>query len=274
MQAFPADSANMALGGAGPLRSRIDLDKFHGRGEEGFSEYSSTKKADTAVFINPTDRGEQVHGQETYGLGTSTFLEGAPASKSALQRRESEDQATTTAENGFGGGGGLSRKKSLAQRLRGMSTNRRQNSGEMRSPDARYNDNFDISPPRTAPGQGNGQIKTASAGGPARAKYNKDNEVNPFDNEYDSAFDKKGAQIKIAEQDKISVPGRPRAPSSPKVNGLNVLARSLTQDGPSAAPRGSSNEEDRPAPSTGGGLLNRMRSIKGGRRARPERRDT
>ena len=80
MQAFPEGSANMALGGAGPLRSRIDLDKFHGRGEDAFSDYAVTRKADTTI-VNPHDRVEPVHGTETDGLGTSTFLDGAPASR-------------------------------------------------------------------------------------------------------------------------------------------------------------------------------------------------
>lgn len=257
MQAFPEGSANMALGGSGPVRSRIDLDKFHGRGEEGFSEYSTTRKADTAI-INPTDRAEQVHGDETYGLGTSTFLEGAPASKRALQRRESEDQSVPEPAMG----GGLTRKKSLAQRFRGMSASRNNGQGgDFRSPTARYGgDTFGTSPPPN---------KALSAGGPLRARYTKENETNPFDNEYDSAFAKKGAQIRIAEQEKPSM-GRPRAPSSPKAG----LVRSVTAD--SAAVRGGSNEEERGGNSGGGGggFLNRMRSLKGGRRARPQRRDT
>lgn len=249
MQAFPADSANMALGGAGPLNSRLDLDRFHGRGEEGFSEYAATRKAATNI-VDPTSRIEPVHGEESYGLGTSTFLEGAPASKSALQRRDSEDPAYE------GGGGGLSRKKSLAQRFRGMSGSRRYPNNEVRSPDARYpGSSSDMdSPPSSAP-----QIKAVSAGGPARAKHNKENEINPFENDYEAAFDKKGTQIRIAEQEKPSN-GRPRAPSSPK-----GLTRTVTSEGVSRG-RGNSSDEERPS---GGGFLNRMRSLKGGpRRAR------
>jgi len=33
---------------------------------------------------------ELVHGEESMGLGTSTFLEGAPASRTAIQKREVE----------------------------------------------------------------------------------------------------------------------------------------------------------------------------------------
>jgi len=255
MQAFPEGSANMALGGAGPLRSRIDLDKFHGRGEDAFADYAVTRKADTTI-VNPHDRVEPVHGNETEGLGTSTFLDGAPASRAALQRRESEDP---TQMEGGAMGGGLTRKQSIVQRFRGMSNSRRGGPAGLRSPEARYNDAFESSPPRYGSG------KAVSAGGPARAVYTKENEINPFDNDYDTAFEKKGAEIRTVEQQGGLAP----RPSS------NGLTRSVTTDSP--AVRGSSNEEDRPlaaSSSGGGGFLSRMKSLKGGRRVRPERRDT
>lgn len=257
MQAFPEGSANMALGGAGPNRSRLDLDEFHGRGEEGFQDYSATRRADTSYvtpqFTHPHDRTEQVHGEESYGLGTSTFLEGAPASKSALQRRESEEQTTSLQDPGLGGG--LQRKKSLAQRIRGMSASqRRAGPGEIRSPDARYRD---------ADGTGDSPpwIKAVSAGGPSRAVYSKDSEVNPFDNEYDNALEKKGGQVRIAEQEKPNI-GRARDSSSPKGA---ALTRSVTADG---AIRSLGADEEKPS------FLTRMKSLKGGRRARPERKDS
>ncbi|EMD01131.1 hypothetical protein BAUCODRAFT_144693 [Baudoinia panamericana UAMH 10762] len=267
MQAFPEGSMNMMLGGSGPVRSRLDLDKYYGRGEEGFQDYAVTRKTDTAI-INPTDRTEQVHGIETTGLGTSTFLEGAPASKAALQQREYDDPIMPEAAP-QPQGGALTRKRSLAQRIRGMSSSRRGGPNGLRSPDARYNDNdpFDYSPPQ--PGS-----KAVSAGGPMRARYTKENEINPFDTAYDDAFDKKGAQIKVAEQEASAVVttpgGRARAPSSPKVG--YGLVRSVTTDSAAAGVRKGSDEEERS--SGGGGFLSRMRSLKGGRRARPERRDT
>lgn len=253
MQAFPEGSANMALGGSGPLNSRLDLEKFHGRGDEGFQDYGQTRRAAPApTFTNPTDKVEQVHGDASYGLGTSTFLEGAPASKRALERRESEDQ--TTFQDGEMGGG-LTRKKSLAQRIRGMSgSQRRGPGGELLSPSSRYNgvDGADS------------RIKAVSAGGPSRARYAKENEINPFD-EYDAAFEKKGTQIRIAEQEKPSASAsRTDAPTSPKPYGLT---RSVTAD--SAIRSGT--DEEKPV---GGGFLNRMKSLKGGRRARPERKQS
>lgn len=264
----------MALGGGGPVNSRLDLDKFHGRGEEGFADYSATSKPDNPAVdpvmqrakmdrqmsFNPHDRVEQVHGPETFGLGTSTFLDGAPASKRALEARESEEQSL--AQQNAANGGGLARKKSLAQRFRGISQPRRRGTDEygngprITSPDARYNnDNGDYSPPNDG---------SMSAGGPARARYNKENEVNPFDGDYADAYDKKGTQIRIAEQERPTA-GRARAPSSPGGRGLG-LVRSVTAD--SSAIRGSDEQER----TGGGGFLSRMRSLKGGRRARPERR--
>ncbi len=261
---------NMAIGGAGPNRSRLDLDKFHGRTEEGFTDYSATRKtpaqyqepprsdrAEQTRYFNSTDRAEQVHGVESYGLGTSTFLEGAPASKSALQRRESEEQTTAF----DAGAGGLGSKKSLAQRLRGMS-NTRPRTGYaqdgVRSPESRYHGGPVELTDTPLP-----QQKIMSAGGPSKAVYTKENEVNVFDNEYDQAFDKKGTEIRFAEQEKPNV-GRARAPSSPRSNGLT---RSVTADAAMASPM-----EDKP---NGGGLLNRMKSLKGGsRKTRPERKES
>jgi hypothetical protein len=256
MEAFPANSANMALGGSGPLNSRIDLDRFHGRGEEAFDTFASTRKVDASI-IDPTKRGDYVHGAESTGLGTSTFLDGAPASRSAMTRRDSEDKIA----GGLSAGGGLSRKKSIAQRFRGMSNNRR-------TPDARYhqagssNENaIEVSPP---------QAHAMSAGGPARAQgnYRNENEINPFDQDYENAYARKGAQIRIAEQERPSATRNLSASSAIPAGQGRGLTRSVTAD---SAPRPGSNEGEKS--SSGGGFLSRMKSLKGGRRARPERRE-
>lgn len=261
MEAFPANSANMALGGSGPLNSRVDLDKFHGRGEEAFDTFASTRKTD-ANIIDPTRRGDYVHGAESTGLGTSTFLEGAPASRRDLTRRDSEEKTAN-----LGVGGGLSRKKSIAQRFRGMSNNRRGPGSDGRTPDARYhqasysNDNaIETSPP---------PHKAVSAGGPARAQtsFGNENEVNPFDQDYENAYARKGAQIRIAEQERPSATRNMSASSAVPSSQGRGLTRSITADNT----RPGSNEGEKPASS--GGFLSRMKSLKGGRRARPERRD-
>lgn len=263
MQAFPAGSANNVLGGSGPVNTKIDLDKFHGRGVEGFNDFAAYGGQDSNEPLarirsnkrqefNPKGGVEPIHSEESYGLGTSTFLEGAPASKSALQRRESETEASALQ------GGGLSRKKSLAVRLRGLSQPRRSNdpSGErVLSPDARY-----------GPGSPGSPAEAVSAGGPARIRHPSSQEKNPFFNDYNDAYEKKGAQIRIAESANA---GRPRAPSSPPPRPTG-LGRSLTTDG-----AGASKDEntERTGNTGGGGFLNRMKSLKGGRRPqRPARR--
>ncbi|KAJ5181429.1 hypothetical protein N7449_011576 [Penicillium cf. viridicatum] len=133
MQAFPKGSTNMALGGAGPNNSNIDLNLFHGRMEEGHNDFSTAgrRNAETG-FMDPTARVDPIHGPQSMGLGTSTFLDGAPASRSAMARRESEN------ESGLTPNGGLARKKSLAQRLRGRGAG----PGRMASP----TDNFPRNP--------------------------------------------------------------------------------------------------------------------------------
>jgi hypothetical protein len=243
MQAFPADSANNALGGSGPLNKNIDLDRFHGRGEDAFNDYSQSRIqpiTKTVQAINPTDRVEQIHTTETYGLGTSTFLDGAPASRKALERRESESEPSNLL------GGGLSRKKSLAVRLRGLSQNR----NAVTSPDGNG--------APSSPGQ------VQSAGGRARIAATT-KESNPFFNEYNDAYEKKGASIRYAEETK---PSRVKASSSPPQR--DALTRSLTADSAPAPPANEMPEKS----SVGGGFLNRMKSLKGGRRARPERRES
>lgn len=265
MHAFPKDSANNALGGSGPLNKNIDLDRFHGRETEGFNDYSRGANLESnSGYVHDTygqmklrtadqafdakQKTMPVHGQYSEGLGTSTFLEGAPASKAAMQRRESENEESAL------GGGGLSRKKSLAQRIRGISQPRRPyGEGRIYSPGA-------MSPESPM------QSGSISAGG--RAKMN---ETNPFFDDYDEAYEKKGASIRIAETAKPPpgdaaerTMGRARAPSSPK----RGLTRTRTADSAVDSPI-----EPSSGGGVGGGLLSRMKSLKGGRRARPERRD-
>ncbi|KHJ34822.1 putative pal1 cell morphology protein [Erysiphe necator] len=153
MQAFPKDSLNNVLGGGGPINKRPDHAIFMGnKDEEAFHDYSKggTGIYDTETYNNglnksgnlrpesnvlsATTRVEPIHGEETLGLGTSTFLEGAPASKNAIQRRASVSVSSEPA---------LSRSKSFAQKFRGINVPRRDlssritNSDAIISPDAR-----------------------------------------------------------------------------------------------------------------------------------------
>jgi hypothetical protein len=121
-----------------------------------------------------------------------------------------------------------------------------------------YDDAIDTSPPTH---------KAMSAGGPARAANynNNENEVNPFDQDYENAYARKGAQIRIAEQERPSAQRNLSASSAIPTGSRLGLTRSITAD----SPRPSSNEGEKS--SGGGGFLNRMKSLKGGRRPRPER---
>ena len=124
MQAFPKDSLNNSIGGSGPLRQQADHSTFMGNTEEAFRDYarsgrvnngqesSAAPSRDPAIF-DPVARGQMIHGDESYGLGTSTFLEGTPAARTAIARRHAE-QAQAALD------GGLQRKKSLAHRIRHM----------------------------------------------------------------------------------------------------------------------------------------------------------
>ena len=276
MKAFAKDSMNNVLGGSGPVNKNIDLERFHGRGEEGFTDFSTSAAtnplAEPVAFepyagasapirygrdtrpgvdrtsnFNATDKVEPVHGDESLGLGTSTFLEGAPAARSAMQRRESESDNT-------GIGGGLGRKRSLVQKIRGI--NRSDRTAGLRSPDV-----YDRAP--TSPGSP-GQAMSAGGMPKTRDKYPP---TNPFFNNYDDAYEKKGAKIQIAEEqnrDDAGGSGRARAVSSPKRGPMpGQLERRVTHDGSPASDEGKS---------SGGGFLSRVKSLKGGpRRGRPDR---
>jgi len=186
MQAFPKGSTNMALGGTGPNNSNIDLNLFHGRMEEGHNDFATAarRNADSGNSFDPTARVDPIHGPQSMGLGTSTFLDGAPASRSAMARRQSENEGSLAPN------GGLARKKSLAQRLRGRTTG----PGRIVSP----SDNTSPAPPAL-----NSSHSASSRG----------NERNPYfqDQDYDEEWDKKGSRIEARGEG-----GRLRSSSSPK----------------------------------------------------------
>jgi hypothetical protein len=233
MEAFPLGSANNSLGGAGPLNQKIDLDRIHGRGAEGFTDYNTTQtewrkpQVQTAEF-SAKGRDDIVHGEASRGLGTSTFLEGAPASRRAMEEEFEAQRQKSIADTGLG------RKKSIAQRFRGISQPRRYGPDGPRitSPEARY-----------SPSSPNGPY---SAGAISQTKAT---EQNPFFNdEYDKAYEAKGAAITTNETDGRSRLSPPRGAA---------LQRSITTDS-----AGSPTGEAKPS----GGFLNRVKSIKGGRR--------
>jgi len=247
MSAFAKDSANTTIGGGGPLNKRPDHAAFLGNNdEEAFKDYSKGgagaigyepytgavgpdgRPKQVPNIESPTMRIEPIHGEETLGLGTSTFLEGAPASRAALQRKASERAASPTE------GGGLSRTKSLAQKIRSINNRREYGpSGRITTPDV------NASSPADAYTPGGSKI----------------NETNPFFNEFSNDDDgavKKDASITIVEPDKR------QGPSSPRRGYGERLERRATSDGSDSSkpPLTSSNNGG------GGGFLSRVKSLR------------
>ncbi|CAI4211020.1 unnamed protein product [Parascedosporium putredinis] len=98
MNAFAKDSANNSIGGSGPSVVGRTIQPFGNRGQEAFTDYAQGARKN-----NPKMPWSwHVH-----------LLEGTPAARTVIQKREAE-QAAETAD------GGLQRKKSLAQRIRGI----------------------------------------------------------------------------------------------------------------------------------------------------------
>ncbi|KAH0601274.1 hypothetical protein MHUMG1_00146 [Metarhizium humberi] len=237
MQAFPKDSLNNSLGGAGPLNRNPDHATFLGHGtDEAFRDYSGSTKnkngynypggssAEPAIF-DPIARGSLVHGDESYGLGTSTFLEGTPAARSAIVRRQAEQQQEIV-DNG------LQRKKSLAQRIRHINNKPRDfSSGRMTNPDA-------VSTKRSP----DGTAFASSVG----------SEPNPFFAE----FGKGEESISVRPRGGAKSPASP--PAIPRRLSGSALERRATADAMMPG------EDSPPAKPTG--IIGRMKSLKGGRR--------
>ncbi|KAI0476175.1 Pal1-domain-containing protein [Xylariaceae sp. FL0804] len=188
MQAFAKDSANNSLGGSGPINKRPDHMQFMGTetheattmyGGEGLKKDRSNR-AEIALW-DPKQREVFEHGEESQGLGTSTFLEGAPAAATDIARHQAE-----TAQEAVEG---IGRKKSVVQRFRSIKRaprEPRQYGDRVTSPDAYYS-------PTSAMQTG------ASA-----------SERNPFFNE----FDKGGEQITVKRKDSnVMSPMSPPGPS-------------------------------------------------------------
>ncbi|EFX02111.1 membrane associated protein pal1 [Grosmannia clavigera kw1407] len=235
--AFPKDSLNNILGGSGPLNTRPDHKTFMGQGEdEAFRDFAAsrekTSSSANATVFDPR-RASIVHGDESLGLGTSTFLEGTPVARTTIQRREAE-RAQDTQDNP------LQRKKSLAQRFRSTKRGPREgNAGRAFSTDG--------TPIASRP-RGNGNER------PGRQ----------FE-EYDGSRN---------EEDMISVrrkaPPMPGSPPSPRDDferrSTSDAAYSMTDAPKHSHSATGSDDVSKP---TSSGLLARVKSLKGGRRAPP-----
>jgi hypothetical protein len=246
MQAFPKDSLNNVLGGGGPLRKKADHATFLGNNdEEAFKDYSTgganggqyegyggrAQNKSEAAVQSSTMKVEPIHGSETLGLGTSTFLEGAPASRAAIQKNREVEASGEQA-------GGLQRKKSLAQKIRGISNTKRDFGP---GPPGRMGDGI----PRYSPTSTSPSMQTP---GSSRIRPG---EKNPFFQEFDATGEKKESITIVEPENK---PSRARAPSIP--GGSQVperLERRATTD--------STGEEQ---PKQTSGFLTRMKSLKAG----------
>ncbi|RMJ08562.1 hypothetical protein CDV36_011826 [Fusarium kuroshium] len=232
MQAFPKDSLNNSLGGAGPLNAQADHSTFMGNAtDEAFRDFATGSKGnrfagssrkETPIF-DATGR-EMIHGDESHGLGTSTFLEGTPATRTAIQRHQAE-QAQESFE------GGLQRKKSLAQRIRHI------NKGPRDYNQTRLNGEYNRITPDNYP---------------SAASNGSDN--NPFFAE----FGKGEEGFSVRPRDGRGSPNSPPAPRRPSAGA--VLERRATADGATTLDDGAAKPS---------GFMGRMKSLKG-RRPRPE----
>lgn len=260
MQAFPEGSLNNSLRG-GPVNAKPDHSTLlmQNSGPEAFGDYSrgGAKAAHyegygpskpTANVQSAASKVEPVHGEESMGLGTSTFLDGAPASRAAIQKSAKEEAEKAEAAMA-GSGGGLGRKKSIAQKIRGISNaNRRGDyvgAPQFRSAEPYYSPTS----PRFTPG-----------GSKANAEYN------PFFNEFGNAADKNGTTVNETE-------GRRRAPSIPmKPEQMNVERRGTNESIGMADGGEIGVAVGGPGGQQKSGFLNRVRSLKGGpRRPRGEK---
>lgn len=266
MEAFPAGSLNNALGGSGPVNQALDYDAFHGRTVEGFADYNETSQPEVTHHAKKLSRPrtgpdnrttswdakekiEPVHGEASAALGTSTFIEGSAVPRKDITRRESESENAP-----LNPGGGLSRKRSIAQKIKGISQRRPGvgDSAGVTSPEARY-----VQSPGSPP-YANG---VQSAGGRGRMY-----ERNPFFEDQgdtkkittnpNTAFNSTVTATAVGRPRTASSPrrNRERAPSSPKHN----LLRSPTQESGNGNGNG-----------VGTGIIGRVKSLRS--KKRPER---
>ncbi|KAL2757712.1 hypothetical protein ACRALDRAFT_2040086 [Sodiomyces alcalophilus JCM 7366] len=243
MQAFPKDSLNMSLGGSGPLNKTADHSTFMGTAnEEAFKEYAGgasrnggTYFSKEAPVFDPRAR-PAMHGEESLGLGTSTFLEGTPAPRAAIQKQVAEQAEQVATE-------GLQRKKSLAHRIRNINRPPRDAgpSGRMTNPEGVY--------ARTSP-----DFAPSSTSTPQYST-----ERNPFFNEY-GGKESEGHALHRANTGTMS-PSSPPPPVPRRGSGQGgPLERRATGDATSPTEDGSGRQS--------GGFMSRVRSMKGGRKNR------
>ncbi len=242
MQAFPKDSLNNVLGGSGPLNVRPDHATFMGHAEdEAFKDFATMPSVEkmgsssNMPVFDPLARGSVLHGDQTMGLGTSTFLEGTPAAKTVIQRTEAERVADTTDS-------GLQRKKSLAQRIRNIN----------RGPPRDFQPSGRMTNPEGVVSWRSPSVDMPTSHAMAYSAQPSTSDRNPFFDEFDS---KKSDEI-ITVRRTDSLPMTPQSPERGRERRATLESMN-GQDDSQAMKQG------------GGGLLARVKSLKGGRRTRP-----
>jgi hypothetical protein len=130
--AFPVNGPNNTLDGVDYRRGNQNTEnRIMGRADnEAFEEFSQGVQQkeqqedqqdlplisdNSSGGFDPTVKSNPVHGSTTLGLGTSTFLEGAPAPKTVKVDQAGEAQQPLQQQQQ------IKRKKSIVQRLRGNS---------------------------------------------------------------------------------------------------------------------------------------------------------
>lgn len=195
VQAFPEDSANNSMTGFGPRLDKADHSHVFGTREpEAFHDYttaSARPSGSRAISFDPKAL-QTVHGQESMGLGTSTFLDGAPASFKA-QQAASDERPRSSSDAGFQGGG-LQRKKSLVQKIRSISQNKAGPEGP-------------LGPRRRAPAPPGGRRSPTSDGRPSPSTPMDNDGASPFfrderdDDKDDSAGSPKNVHLERVNTD-------------------------------------------------------------------------
>ena len=214
------------MSGFGPVNVKADHSHIFGREAEAFNDYTNAARptASRTISFDPKAAIETVHGDESLGLGTSTFLDGAPAARSAVRKAAAESQDERPRSSSDGGfGGGIQRKRSLAQKIRSISQNK---------------PGYNADGPRRRPPPPPGGYRSPSEGRSPTSPT--DGMEDPFFKDYDDAYDRKGESITVAETEKrVRTPGSPIKPHPGPIkagsddantnNGLLKRVRSLSK---------------------------------------------
>lgn len=95
ISAFPADGPNNSLAVEDPrLLAYRKEETVYGRGGN-----ADLPPEISQASFDPTDRGVKVHGQQTMGLGSTTFIDGTPASRDAIEAGSSRTQSLSRSKS-------------------------------------------------------------------------------------------------------------------------------------------------------------------------------